>query len=82
MMQVSIISQTEECFCMKLTVYLLHSFWLLHLELVLFIQIIYFDVILQCSDQTPVWDCRKFHTISSIYRTGNEVPLESCEDVA
>jgi len=40
------------------------------------------DVILQCSDQTSVWDCRKFHAISSIYRTGNEVSVEGGEDVA
>jgi hypothetical protein len=39
-------------------------------------------MILQCSDQTPVRDCRKFHAISSIYGTGDEVPVESCEDVA
>jgi len=40
------------------------------------------DVILQCFDQTSVRDCRKFHAISSIYRTGNEVPVESGEDAA
>jgi len=56
------------------------TLWLLTVAFRVFT--VHCDVILQCADQTSLRDCRKLHAISSIYRTGNEVPVESGEDAA